>query len=98
MCKKVNNRKTSNTRIDRCIRNFIIWLQNMDYDCVASCCGHNKYPLTVVVRFVNNGVLEYVELFTHTIIPRKRNFYKRDKEGFYYIPEVSEVKPNSSHD
>lgn len=30
------------------------------------------------------------EVFTGVIIPRKRKFYKKDKQGYYYIPEVME--------
>ena len=52
---------------------------------VASCCGHNKYPRTVVCKGVNRNY----ELFTNITIPRTRNFYKRDSEGYYYIPEIS---------
>lgn len=34
---------------------------------------------------------EYVECWNcgGTDIPRKRNLYKKDSEGFYYIPEIS---------
>lgn len=88
MCKKVNNKKTSNTRIDRCIQPLIKWLKNHHYITRASCCGHNKYPLTVVVRLRAPKGFFYIELFSGIEIPRKRNFYKRDKEGYYYIPEV----------
>lgn len=89
MCKKVNNKKVPNTRIDRCIKPLIKWLLECDFAPVASCCGHNKYPITVVVRWMENGVPTYYELFTKTKIPRSRNFYKKDSEGYYYIPEVS---------
>jgi len=28
------------------------------------------------------------ELFSGKIIPRKIKFYKKDKQGYYYIPET----------
>jgi len=30
-----------------------------------------------------------IEICSGKTIPRKKRFYKKDKEGFYYIPEVS---------
>jgi len=62
-------------------------LLKSDYATVASCCGHGKYPITVVVRWIENGNPTYYELFTNTKIPRTRRFYKKDKQGYYYIPE-----------
>ena len=94
MCKKVNNKKTSNTRIDVCIKDLIKWLNRNGFKTKASCCGHGKYPLTVVVEGFNlQGKI--FELFSNTPIPRIRNFYKRDGKGYYYIPEVS---ADSSYD
>jgi len=87
MCELKNYKGTSNTKIDKCIRNLIKFLGE-NYTTVASCCGHNKYSLTVVVRYTMNGTHAYVELFSNTKIPRVRNFYKKDKEGYYHIPEV----------
>ena len=85
MCKKTNY-KTSNPRIDKCIRPLIKWLQDRKWNTVGCCCGHEKYPITVIVKLTNHY---YIELFTNTIIPRTRNFYRRDEDGYYYIPEVS---------
>lgn len=87
MCKKTNYFKTSNTHIDKCMRAMIKYLKE-DYDVVACCCGHGKYPITVVVESSD----EFFELFTNTKIPRKRRFYKKDKQGFYFIPEVLDEK------
>jgi len=89
MCKKVKNKNTCNTKIDRCIRPLIKWLLECDYAPVASCCGHNKYPITVVVKKVSPSQVTYFqELFSGEIIPRKKRFYRRDNQGYYYIPEV----------
>lgn len=51
---------------------------------VASCCGHGKYPSTLLIK--SNGVV--IDFFSGNIIPRKRNFYKKDKQGYYFIPET----------
>ncbi len=68
---------------------FNYFLQNNGYETVSSCCGHGKYPLTVVVKYKINNIPFYKELFTQIDIPRFRRFYKTDNEGYYYIPEVS---------
>ena len=52
---------------------------------VACCCGHKKYPMTIVAKDGNGMVLE---LCSGIYLKRKRNFYKRDKQGYYYIPET----------
>ena len=60
-----------------------------EYETLSSCCGHNRYPMTIVVRDRNGKVFD---LISGKDVPRKRNFYKQDQEGFYYIPEVSVEK------
>ena len=92
MCKF--NLKSGNTRIDHCMRQLIIFLNQIEFDTIkilACCCGHSKYPITIVVRNLIDPELVY-ELLSGTIIPRKKRFYKRDKQGYYYIPEVSDEK------
>ncbi len=91
MCKFVNN--TKHSRIDKCIRNLV---ENMEvlidkrFKLKACCCGHGIYPLSIVIELPSGMI---VEMVSSKIIPRKRNFYKKDKKGFYYIPEcVIEVK------
>ena len=86
MC-KLKKYKTSNTRIDECMRIFIQNL-NMFRDSqiriLACCCGHGKYPMTVIID-AKHGIYD---LISGKTIPRKRRFYKKDKQGYYYIPEV----------
>ena len=85
MCKV--NKKWGDTRIDPCMRPLIKWLKKKEYKTLACCCGHGKYPMTIVVKskVFNNGAWE---LLTETWIPRTKRFYKKDKQGYYYIPEV----------
>lgn len=89
MCEKVNNLKTSNTRIDKCMRLLITNL-NISFKkgvkTIASCCGHRKYPMTVVIY--SNNTNQTYELFSGEVIQRTRNLYQRDKQGYYYIPET----------
>lgn len=87
MCEKTNY-KTSNPRIDKCMRPLIQWLnKNTFLNIKSCCCGHSKYPMTIIV-YGSEG--EHWDLFTGIHIPRKRNFYERDSKGYYYVPEVSE--------
>ena len=58
--------------------------QNQKVKPLGSCCGHFIYPMTIVVT---DGEKVW-ELMSGVEIPRKRNFYKLDNGGFYYIPEV----------
>ena len=91
MCKKTNYHGTSNTQIDKCIRPLVKFLQKAGWHTVASCCGHGKYPVTVICEEME-GSKVFTELFTQTRIPRTRCFYKKDKEGFYFIPEVEKKR------
>ena len=46
MCKFVNN--TKHNRVDKCMRPLIKWLNFHNYKTVASCCGHEKYSMTII--------------------------------------------------
>ena len=83
MCKKTNY-KIPNPRIDKCMT-WVGYINQKNLKVVACCCGHGKYPMTIVVR---NHLEHTWELISNMRVPRKRNFYKRDKQGYYYIPET----------
>ena len=89
LCKKTNY-KIPNPRIDKCMKYLIEAINNGNMKTVACCCGHNKYPMTILVKnkYIKNSPV--IELRSGKIIPRKRKFYKRDKQGYYYIPEVKQ--------
>ena len=54
---------------------------------LASCCGHGIYDPTIVVKDKTGNIFEYYS--SKLLGPRKRNrYYKKDNNGFYYIPEV----------
>ncbi len=83
MCKK-KQFKYCPSEIDECIKNLIRILNEKGIRTKSSCCGHNIYPMTIIVW----DLKVYREILSNIVIPRKRNFYKKDKEGYYYIPEV----------
>ena len=81
MCKEHNPR-----RIDRCMRYAISYLNTRGIKTLASCCGHNKYPKTLIVEHDTNKLP--IEIFSLKFIMRKKRFYKKDNKGFYFIPEI----------
>ena len=83
MCKKTNY-NTPNVRIDKCLRHLIKYIRP---ETCGSCCGHGKYHLTILVKDDYGNIWDIV---SDTIIPRTRRFYKKDKNNFYFIPEVED--------
>ena len=80
MCKSSGGR-----RIDPCMKHLISVLSEFipQYKILACCCGHKKYPMTIVF----DGGYGPWELISDEQVPRKKKFYKRDKDGMFYIPE-----------
>lgn len=78
-------KKSGNQRIDPCMRHKIHSLQNTGIEPKACCCGHGKYPATIIVRS-REGV--NVEYYSGVIIQRKKRFYRRDSVGMFFIPET----------
>lgn len=72
-------------RLDPCLRAKVETLNRRGIVTVGSCCGHNRYQETILVRDRTGRVRV---LGTKIIVPRTRNFYRRDRYGFYYIPEA----------
>ena len=83
MCEKHNPKK-----IDECMRRLIEFIDGCEghLKVLACCCGHSKYPMTIVIEDINHDY-KY-ELMSGLYIGRKRKFYKKDKHGYYYIPET----------
>lgn len=84
MCKKRNSVMWNGKRVDSCMRNGLNRLQKF-YKTLACCCGHGVYPETIIIQTESGEIREY---FSRTNIPQRKRFYKKDKDGFYYIPEV----------
>lgn len=89
MCKLHDNRK-----MDKCIWMLVNALNRIGILTLASCCGHGKYRMTIVANL--DGVR--YEFISGKIIPRKSRFYKKDKNGYYYIPEVEETTEKGKGD
>lgn len=86
MCKKL---PYCNPRIDECLTKIISNINSSGkYRTLSSCCGHNKYPKTIIVKNILTGnVFEYFSKIE--LRSKKRNrYYKKDNEGFYYVPEI----------
>ena len=86
MCKF--NPKNDGRFIDPCMKNLIDFLQLNGIKTLSCCCGHGKYPMTIVCKW---GAIN-IEIINYREIPRKKRFYKKDKQGYYYIPEVIEIR------
>lgn len=90
MCKSRNSKynDVAEAFVDKCLNNIITFIDNYsdDWRTISCCCGHGKYPITIVVECKSTG--KKMELFSDIEIDRKRKFYKKDSEGYYYIPEV----------
>lgn len=92
MGKKRNNELVlldNSVKVDGCIANLLEILNSHNIKTVASCCGHYRYPMTIIHKSPNG---KFFELLSAIEIKRKRRFYKKDYEGYYYIPET--IKPN----
>lgn len=96
MCNSRNSKKTpfkygEETRwkkVDRCLYSLLCFINgNTSFRTLGSCCGHGRYPVTIVCRSPFGFI---VDICSGKIIPRKRRFYIKDSEGYYYIPEAVE--------
>lgn len=72
-------------RIDKCLKPILTFLREHQIITYASCCGHNKYPRTIVYRAKDGHIRE---LFTGEFLGEKKRFYRKDENGYYYIPEL----------
>lgn len=91
MCKKTQFKYCPST-IDKCMRDYIKMIHKIlltKYVTKSCCCGHGKYPRTVVIG-LKKGESNCFELISGKMIYRTKRFYKKDKEGYYFIPEVIE--------
>lgn len=86
MCKiNKSNGDHPQSRIDPCLRKLIIFLNLIGIKTIACCCGHGKYPMTIIAK---SHLDHNIEILNQILIPRSRRIYKRDSQGFYYIPEI----------
>lgn len=93
MCKQKNRLTLQNgktVRIDACISDLVLHLNSEVTHTVASCCGHGKYPVTILCcESPHSPVFDYC---SGEQLERRYRFYKRDKEGIYFVPEMKELR------
>lgn len=91
MCGTRNSRRISiqgrNIRVDGCMAEKIVRLNELGVVTLGCCCGHGRYPTTIIVKSSSGTIYDSCSA---VIVPRTRNFYKTDDDGFYYLPELSE--------
>lgn len=85
------NGKVKHIRIDPCIRG-LPWALSFvgGFHVVGCCCGHGRHPLSVICKNPNRKKNNYFDLISGVDIPRSKRFYFRDKEGYFFLPEVEE--------
>jgi len=93
MCNKC--KQSGARRIDKCMKKLCEFIDtHPNVKVIGSCCGHGKYPLSIVIKYKTgmDGKWKWKikEMISDTEIPRTRKFYKKDKQGYYYIPEITE--------
>ena len=94
MCEKITG-KYPNHQIDECIRDEIAYIiiKTSNIIPIMSCCGHGKYHKSFVVKVKETN--EYCDFYSGIILhglnkrrDSRKPFYKRDKQGYYFIPEL----------
>jgi len=82
MCKKLYY---CGSRIDKCLIEVIEKIKEVfDFETLSSCCGHGKYPKTIVCRNRQGEIFEFFSL--KSLKKTKRNrYYKKDEQDYYYL-------------
>ncbi len=101
MCEKVITGGSARN-IDPCLEKELKELKNTiprfneKFKTIMSCCGHLKYSKTLILQ--NRGSKCIFEWFSGIRLSGTKRgdsrepFYKRDPQGYYYIPEVDKEK------
>jgi len=71
----------------------LLWL---NVPTIACCCGHGKYPATIIVKDKQGKIFELISRLPLEMQKRNR-YYKSDKEGYYFIPKVEQLRDTISH-
>jgi len=87
------NPNNEGRRMDKCMKKLTDFINtHPNVKTLACCCGHGKYDMSIIVKHKTgmdgNWVWKIMDMISGIEIPRKKRFYKRDKQGYYYIPEV----------
>lgn len=95
MCDKIF-KKYPMRKIDPCIVDAVRDINNNGLKTIASCCGHGKYHPSIIIRKKDNSCWDwFTKKKVHNYKPqfnKQHNYYyKRDKDGFYYVPELINI-------
>lgn len=78
--------------IDSCMVPLIRQLRTKGLETRACCCGHGVYLPTIVIKHPDYRISwehnSDTPLTTKRGMLVKRNFYRKDKNGLYFIPKV----------
>jgi hypothetical protein len=77
--------------VDKCMQERVQRLNDKGTKTRGCCCGHGKYYPTIILS--SNSPEAVIELYSGIIIWRTKRFYKKDANGYYYIPEVEREAP-----
>jgi len=88
VCKR---KKWQTFYIDDCLKKEIEKInKSPQYYTILSCCGHGRYPKTIIVKDRYTNIV--FELLSGIILSKglrkPKRYYKRDKDGYYFIPEI----------
>jgi len=81
---KINGKQV---RVDACLRGFIKHLNEIGFKTVACCCGHGKYPHSILILHPDGHVYDCYSKMTWLTVQRR--YYERDGQGLYHIPLMS---------
>jgi hypothetical protein len=87
-------------KVDPCIDSQVYLINRnagKGFKTVSSCCGHGKYKPTIVCLRTDGKLIEWFSSkFVGEYNFRKKKqynrIYKKDPEGFYFVPNVSVLK------
>jgi hypothetical protein len=72
--------------VDSCLADVINNInESFQLETRGCCCGHGKYEPTIVVW--DFATKKHWEWFSGEDVPRQRNFYYKDSEGIFHLPE-----------
>lgn len=83
------NKKNDSRKIDPCLVNLIAFLNQQNIKTISCCCGHAKHPMSIIVQTKVKGITR--DICNDIYFDNKKKFYKKDKQGYYFIPEIKNI-------
>lgn len=80
--------KNDSRYMDPCMVPVIKRLNDMGINTISCCCGHGKYRRTIIVQSV--APRWAFEWNTGILFHDRKHFYRKDEDGYYFIPEIEE--------